>query len=29
LAWREIAQIADDPQADESLRRMARKWLER
>ncbi|RPE81995.1 NUDIX hydrolase [Vulcaniibacterium tengchongense] len=27
LAWREIAGIAGDPQADESLRRMARKWL--
>ena len=25
LAWREIAPMADDP--DESLRRMARKWL--
>lgn len=27
LAWREITPIADDP--DESLRRMARKWLAR
>ena len=27
LAWREIGQIAADPAADESLRRMARKWL--
>lgn len=29
LAWREIAAIAEDPQADESLRRMAQKWLAR
>lgn len=29
LAWRSIAEIADDPQSDESLRRMARKWLQR
>lgn len=29
LAWRDIAIIAEDPQADESLRRMARKWLAR
>ncbi|MGH8077713.1 MAG: NUDIX hydrolase, partial [Lysobacter sp.] len=29
LAWREIAAIADDPMADESLRRMAHKWLAR
>jgi 8-oxo-dGTP pyrophosphatase MutT (NUDIX family) len=28
LAWRPIAPIADDPEADASLRRMARKWLE-
>jgi hypothetical protein len=27
LAWREIAPIADEP--DESLSRMARKWLTR
>lgn len=27
LAWREIAAIADDPIADESLQRMACKWL--
>lgn len=27
LAWRPIAEIAADPQADESLRRMASKWL--
>jgi len=26
LAWREIAAIVDDPQADASLRRMAVKW---
>lgn len=29
LAWREIGEIAGDPHADESLRRMARQWLER
>jgi len=29
LAWRRIDEIAADPQADESLRRMARKWLAR
>ena len=29
LAWREINGIADDLQADESLRRMAAKWLGR
>lgn len=29
LAWRRIDEIAADPQADESLRRMARKWLHR
>lgn len=29
LAWRDIAGIADDPGADESMRRMARKWLDR
>ena len=27
LAWRDIAGIADDASADESLRRMAGKWL--
>ncbi|WP_238346246.1 NUDIX hydrolase [Luteimonas saliphila] len=27
LAWREIHEIADDADADASLRRMARKWL--
>lgn len=27
LAWRPIADIAADPEADESLRRMASKWL--
>jgi 8-oxo-dGTP pyrophosphatase MutT (NUDIX family) len=27
LAWRPIAALADDPGADASLRRMARKWL--
>ncbi len=29
LAWREIAEIAADPSADESLRRMAQRWLDR
>ncbi|RAO77887.1 NUDIX hydrolase [Dyella jiangningensis] len=29
LAWRSIRDIADDPHSDESLRRMARKWLRR
>lgn len=27
LAWRAVSDIADDASADESLRRMARKWL--
>ncbi|QNP42233.1 NUDIX hydrolase [Lysobacter solisilvae (ex Woo and Kim 2020)] len=29
LAWRDIAAIAGDPGADESMRRMAGKWLAR
>ena len=29
LAWRDIAALAADEAADESLRRMARRWLER
>ena len=29
LAWRSIRAIAQDPQADESLRRMAQRWLVR
>jgi 8-oxo-dGTP pyrophosphatase MutT (NUDIX family) len=29
LAWKPVADIAEDPAADESLRRMARKWLAR
>lgn len=29
LAWRDIAEIAADANADESLRRMAKRWLER
>ena len=29
LAWREIASLVDDEAADPSLRRMARKWLDR
>jgi len=29
LAWRPVREIAADAQADESLRRMARKWLVR
>ncbi|HEY2394442.1 MAG TPA: NUDIX hydrolase, partial [Rudaea sp.] len=28
LAWHDIAQLASDDGVDESLRRMARKWLE-
>ena len=28
LAWRDIAGIANDASADDSLRRMARRWLE-
>ena len=27
LAWREVAELPDDPGVDESVRRMARKWL--
>ena len=27
LAWRNVREIADDPSSDESLRRMAKKWL--
>lgn len=29
LAWRGVAEIAADPSMDDSLRRMARRWLER
>lgn len=29
LAWRDIAALAADTDADESLRRMARRWLDR
>jgi len=29
LAWRSIRDIAEDPASDESLRRMADKWLQR
>ena len=29
LAWRDIRDVATDPHADESVRRMARKWLQR
>jgi 8-oxo-dGTP pyrophosphatase MutT (NUDIX family) len=29
LAWREIAEVATDPHTDESVRRMARRWLDR
>lgn len=29
LAWREIAELLDDPGSDESMRRMAAKWLAR
>jgi 8-oxo-dGTP pyrophosphatase MutT (NUDIX family) len=29
LAWRPVREVAADPGVDESVRRMARKWLER
>lgn len=29
LAWRHVATLADDPTADQSLRRMARRWVSR
>lgn len=29
LAWREIAELLEDPGSDDSMRRMARKWLAR
>ena len=29
LAWRIISELVDDADADESIRRMARKWLKR
>lgn len=29
LAWRDVTDVAADPGADASLRRMARKWMER
>lgn len=29
LAWRVIGELIDDPDAEESIRRMARKWLKR
>jgi len=29
MAWREVRDVATDPHADESVRRMARKWLKR
>jgi len=29
LAWRPVREIADDPAIDESVRRLARKWLAR
>ncbi|MEH6420107.1 NUDIX hydrolase [Pseudomonas sp. CGJS7] len=29
LAWRDIAEVLDDPDSDDSMRRMARKWLAR
>lgn len=29
LAWREVAQVLQDPEADPSLRRMAEKWVAR
>jgi 8-oxo-dGTP pyrophosphatase MutT (NUDIX family) len=29
LAWKDIAPIASDPNADESMRRMAQRWIKR
>lgn len=29
LAWRQVCELLDDPAADESVRRMSRKWVER
>jgi 8-oxo-dGTP pyrophosphatase MutT (NUDIX family) len=29
LAWRAVADLVDDPAADDSVRRMARKWMAR
>lgn len=29
LAWRPVAEVASDPQSDESMQRMARRWLAR
>jgi 8-oxo-dGTP pyrophosphatase MutT (NUDIX family) len=29
LGWRDVSEVAIDPHADESVRRMARKWLQR
>jgi hypothetical protein len=29
LAWRDIAEVAADARVDDSVRRMARKWMER
>lgn len=29
LAWRPVAEVAGDPQSDESMQRMARRWLAR
>ena len=29
LAWRNISELVDDIEAEESIRRMARKWLKR
>ena len=29
LAWREVAAIASDPAGDDSMRRMAGKWMAR
>ncbi|HTM28052.1 MAG TPA: NUDIX hydrolase, partial [Rhodanobacter sp.] len=29
LAWRPVAEVASDDSLDDSLRRMARKWLAR
>jgi len=29
LAWRLVAEVAEDPESDASMQRMARRWLAR
>ncbi|HGM7333650.1 TPA: NUDIX hydrolase, partial [Stenotrophomonas maltophilia] len=29
LAWRPVTEVASDPESDESMQRMARRWLAR